>query len=69
MVLVRLGPSTATTRMASTRLGIATTRSMMRITTTSTMPRMKALARPSTMPMTTDTSITDRPMPSEMRAP
>ena len=69
MVLARLGPSTATTRMASTRLGTAMMRSMSRVTTTSTTGPVIAASRPSTAPITNDTHITEKPMNSETRAP
>ena len=60
---------TATMRMASTSDGIAMIRSMTRMMITSTMPPKKAAARPSATPTTIDTTITERPMNSEMRAP
>ena len=71
--MVRLGPSTATTRIASTRLGTAMIRSITRVIATSTAvpqaPRRATQARPRLTPMTNDTPITARPMNSEMRAP
>ena len=69
MVLARLGPSMATTRIASTRLGTAMIRSMTRVMTTSTSDPAEAAERPSTTPTTNDTLITDRPMNSDTRAP
>ena len=73
MVLARLGPSTATTRMASTRLGTARIKSIRRLmVTSSAWPRLPLKAthtRPSATPMTNDTPITASPMNSEMRAP
>src|SRR6185436_18201792 len=69
MVFARLGPSTATTRMASTRLGTAMMRSITREATTSITPPKNAAARPIAIPSTNDTLITARPMKSEMRAP
>ena len=69
MVLVRLGPSTATTRIASTRLGTAMIRSITRVIATSTALPNDTQAMPSKPPITNDTPITDKPMNSEMRAP
>src|SRR5574337_841791 len=73
MVLARLGPSTATTRIASTRLGTAMIRSITRVTATSTawprLPRNDTQASPSSTPTTKDTPITASPMNSDTRAP
>ena len=52
-------------RMASTRLGMATIRSMMREITLSSQPPAKAATRPSPTPHTIDTAMTLRPMKSE----
>jgi len=69
MVLARLGPSTATTKIAITRLGTAMIKSMTRVITTSTSDPTAAERRPSTTPTTNDTLITARPMNSDTRAP
>src|SRR5574340_751454 len=73
MVLARLGPSTATTRIASTRLGTAMIRSITRVTATSIvwlrLPRNDTQASPSSTPTTKDTPMTARPMNSDTRAP
>ncbi len=69
MVLARLGPSTATMRMASTRPGTEMIRSITRMIATSTTPPTKAATSPSTTPTATETTITERPMNSETRAP
>src|ERR1700733_7775376 len=69
MVLARLGPSTATTSTASTRLGTAMIRSMKRVMATSTIGLVIAAASPSATPIMKDTHITERPMNSETRAP
>src|ERR1700722_14924588 len=69
MVLARLGPSTATTSTASTRLGTAMIRSMNRVIATSAIGPVIAAARPSATPIMKDTHITERPMNSDTRAP
>ena len=69
MVLARLGPSTATTSTASTRLGTAMIRSMSRVMATSTTGPAIAAASPSATPTTNETHITERPMNSDTRAP
>jgi hypothetical protein len=56
-------------RIASTRLGMARIKSMMRMMTTSTRPPQKAARRPNKTPDTADTNITERPMKREMREP
>ena len=48
---------------------MATIRSMMRMIRVSTRPPNEAAVSPSATPMTVETTITDRPMNSEMRAP
>src|SRR6202035_5871160 len=69
MVLARLGPSTATTSTASTRLGTAMIKSMSRVMATSRTGPVIAAASPSATPTTNDTHITERPMNSDTRAP
>src|ERR1700689_3064411 len=69
MVLARLGPKTATTSTASTRLGTAMIRSMSRVIATSAIGPVIAAARPSATPTMNDTHITERPMNSDTRAP
>src|SRR3984957_6603002 len=69
MVLARLGPSTATTSTASTRLGTAMIRSMNRVTATSKTGPAIAATSPSATPTMKDTHITERPMNSDTRAP
>ena len=69
MVLARLGPSTATTSTASTRLGTAMIKSMSRVMATSTIGPVIAAASPSATPTMNDTHITERPMNSDTRAP
>src|SRR6202046_974645 len=69
MVLARLGPSTATTSTASTRLGTAMIKSMRRVMTTSRIGPPIAAASPSATPTMKDTHITERPMNSDTRAP
>src|ERR1700679_2700897 len=69
MVLARLGPKTATTSTASTRLGTAMIRSISRVMATSAIGPVIAAASPSATPTMNDTHITDRPMNSDTRAP
>src|SRR3984957_2102626 len=69
MVLARLGPSTATTSTANTRLGTAMIRSISRVIATSAIGPVIAAARPSATPIMKDTHITERPMNSDTRAP
>src|SRR6202042_3055883 len=69
MVLARLGPSTATTSTASTRLGTAMIRSMNRVMATSKTGPAIAATSPSATPTMKDTHITERPMNSDTRAP
>src|SRR5271156_6244648 len=69
IVLARLGPSTATTSTASTRLGTAMMRSMSRVMATSAIGPVIAAARPSATPTMNETHITERPMNSDTRAP
>src|SRR5580704_6859053 len=69
MVLARLGPRTATTSTASTRLGTAMIKSMRRVMTTSRIGPPIAAASPSATPTMNDTHITERPMNSDTRAP
>src|ERR1700722_9950361 len=69
MVLARLGPSTATTSTASTRLGTAMIRSMSRVMATSKTGPAIAATSPSVTPTMKDTHITERPMNSDTRAP
>src|ERR1700722_18432496 len=69
MVLARLGPSTATTSTASTRLGTAMIRSINRVMATSATEPVIAAASPSVTPAMNETHITERPMNSDTRAP
>src|ERR1700733_14652714 len=69
MVLARLGPSTATTSTASTKLGTAMIKSMSRVMATSKTGPVMAAASPSATPTMNDTHITERPMNSATRAP
>src|ERR1700735_661844 len=69
MVLARLGPNTAPTSTATTRLGTAMIRSISRVIATSAMGPVIATARPSATPIMKDTHITERPMNSDTRAP
>src|SRR6202044_1023793 len=69
MVLARLGPSTATTSTANTRLGTAMIKSMSRVMATSKTGPAIAAASPSATPTTNDQHITERPMNSDTRAP
>ena len=69
MVLARLGPRMATTRMASTRLGTAMIRSITRVMETSTTGPGHRGEKPSMAPMTKETLITAKPMNSDTRAP
>src|SRR3984957_5442213 len=69
MALARVGPSTATTSTASTRLGTAMIKSMSRVMATSKTGPAIAATRPSATPTTNDMHITERPMNSDTRAP
>ena len=69
IVLSRLGPSTATIRIASTRPGTAMIRSIARVITTSTHGLENAATSPRITPRTNDTHITVSPMNSDTRAP
>src|SRR5271168_691574 len=69
IVLARLGPSTATTSTASTRLGTAMIKSMSRVMATSKTGPAIAATSPSATPTMKDTHITERPMNSDTRAP
>src|SRR5580704_14282803 len=69
MVLARLGPSTAATSTASTRLGTAMIKSMSRVMATSKTGPAIAATSPSATPTMNDTHITERPMNSDTRAP
>src|SRR5580704_6646043 len=69
MVLARLGPSTAATSTASTRLGTAMIKSMSRVMATSKTGPAIAATSPSATPTTNETHITERPMNSDTRAP
>src|SRR6185312_8857289 len=69
MVLARLGPRTATTSTARTRLGTAMIKSMSRVMATSATGPAIAAMRPSATPATNDTPITETPMKSDTRAP
>ena len=70
MVLARLGPMTATMRMASTqaRDGDDQVHDAHDDDVDDAAERRRR-SRPSATPTTTETTITDRPMKSEMRAP
>src|ERR1700733_1185911 len=69
IVLARLGPSTATTSTASTKLGTAMIKSMSRVMATSKTGPAIAATSPSATPTMNDTHITERPMNSDTRAP
>src|ERR1700722_15594705 len=69
MVLARLGPSTATTSTASTRLGTAMIKSMSRVMATSKTGPAIAATRPSATPTTNETHITARPKNSDPPPP
>src|SRR6185312_4686646 len=69
MVLARLGPRTATTSTARTRLGTAMIKSMSRVMATSATGPAIAAMRPSATPAANDTPITETPMKSDTRAP
>src|SRR6204780_3630406 len=69
MVLARLGPKTATTSTASTRLGTAMIRSMSRVMATSRIGPVIAAASPSATPTTNDRHTTERPINRDTRAP
>ena len=69
MVCSRLGPSVAAMAAASTKAGKAKKRSVMRISTSSTIPPTSPAMMPSRLPNVTDRPTIRAAEPSEMRAP
>jgi hypothetical protein len=65
----RLGPSTATTAIASRSPGNASSVSITRLITSSTRPPKYPATEPSVVPTTADTSTTVSPTANEIRAP